>query len=80
LKHLLTVLTDINGDQKCESKLRKVLLHTLMIFRLPEHQQNSYWKGWGVSLSDICFDFEPWWAITLLDNSAVTLVSQNPLL
>jgi hypothetical protein len=21
-----------------------------LIFRLPEHQQNSYWRGWGVTL------------------------------
>jgi hypothetical protein len=22
-----------------------------LIFRLPEHQQNCYWRGWGVTLS-----------------------------
>jgi hypothetical protein len=29
-----------------------------LIFRLPEHQQNSYWRGF-----DFCFDFNPWCAI-----------------
>jgi hypothetical protein len=22
-----------------------------LIFRLPEHQQNCYWRGWGVTLA-----------------------------
>jgi hypothetical protein len=47
--------TDIN----CKLKMQKVEnsinigldINLKRIFRLPEHQQNCYWRGWGVTLS-----------------------------
>jgi hypothetical protein len=36
-----------------------------LIFRLPEQQQNSYWRGGGYPLFDFCFDSDPWCAIVL---------------
>jgi hypothetical protein len=38
--------------QKIENLINMGLeINLKLIFRLPEHQQNSYWKVWGVTRS-----------------------------